>query len=91
MSLIYDESDVSEKDEDINSDKIVSDKKDKNDLEKSKNKKRIIKDDEEDDMLVKEALMNIPTKSLSLKKIKNRKKILSPVNTKDAYDSIMEV
>ena len=90
MSLIYDESDVTEKDEDNNSEKITSDKKDKNDLEKNKNKKRIIKDDEEDDMLVKEALMNIPTKSVSLKKMKNRKKILSPLNTKDVYDTSME-
>ena len=90
MSLIYDESDVTEKEEDNNSEKIVSDKKDKNDLEKNKNKKRIVKDDEEDDMLVKEALMNIPTKSISLKKMKNRKKILSPVNPKDTYDISME-
>ena len=90
MSLIYDESDVTEKDEDNNSEKITSDKKDKNDLEKNKNKKRIIKDDEEDDMLVKEALTNIPTKSVSLKKMKNRKKILSPLNTKDVYDTSME-
>ena len=90
MSLIYDESDVTEKDEDNNSEKITSDKKDKNDLEKNKNKKRIIKDDEEDDMLVKEALMNIPTKSVSLKKMKNRKKILSPLNIKDVYDTSME-
>ena len=69
MSLIYDESDVAEKDEKINVEKIIQDDKEKNEHPKNKNnKKKEAKEEEDDYKLAHEALMNIPTKSISLKK-----------------------
>jgi hypothetical protein len=72
MSLIYDESDIAEKDEEINLEKIVQDDKEKNEHPKNKNnqKKEAKERNEEveDYILAHEALMNIPTKSISLKK-----------------------
>ena len=86
MSLIYDESDLAEKEEEINMDKILSEKKEKK--SSTAKKKRKPKKDDDDDALAKEALMNIPTKSLSLKRIKNKN--FSPVNLKDVYDTSLE-
>lgn len=86
MSLIYDESDLAEKEEEINMDKILSEKKEKK--SSTAKKKRKPKKDDDEDALAKEALMNIPTKSLSLKRIKNKN--FSPVNLKDVYDTSLE-
>ena len=82
MSLIYDDSDIAEKDEEINVAKIKQDNNEKNEHPKNKNiKKKEAKGEEDDYILAQEALMNIPTKSISLKK-KNKMKNLSPVKTK---------
>lgn len=90
MSLIYGESDIAEKDEEINVEKITQDVKEKNEQAKNKkNKKKESKEEEEDYILDHEALMNIPTKSISLKK-KYKNKNLSPVNLKEAYDSSLD-
>ena len=90
MSLIYDESDVAEKDEEINVEKIIQDDKEKNEHPKNKNnKKKEAKEEEDDYILAHEALMNIPTKSISLKK-KYKMKNLSPVNPKEVYDSSLD-
>ena len=67
-------------------DKILSEKKEKK--SSTAKKKRKPKKDDDDDALAKEALMNIPTKSLSLKRIKNKN--FSPVNLKDVYDTSLE-
>ena len=90
MSLIYDESDVAEKDEEINVEKIIQDDKEKNEHPKNKNnKKKEAKEEEDDYILAHEALMNIPTKSISLKK-KYKMKNLSSVNPKEVYDSSLD-
>ena len=93
MSLIYDESDVAEKDEEINVEKIIQDDKEKNEHPKNKNNKKKEakeeKEEEDDYILAHEALMNIPTKSISLKK-KYKMKNLSPVNPKEVYDSSLD-
>ena len=90
MSLIYDESDVAEKEEEINVEKIIQDDKEKNEHPKNKNnKKKEAKEEEDDYILAHEALMNIPTKSISLKK-KYKMKNLSPVNPKEVYDSSLD-
>lgn len=54
MSLIYDESDLAEKEEEINMDKILSEKKEKK--SSTAKKKRKPKKDDDDDALAKEAL-----------------------------------
>ena len=90
MSLIYDDSDIAEKDEEINVEKIIQDDKEKNEIPKNKNNKRKETKEEEDDyILAHEALMNIPTKSISLKK-KYKMKNLSPVSPKEVYDSSLD-
>ena len=93
MSLIYDESDVAEKDEEINVEKIIQDDKEKNEHPKNKNNKKKEakeeKEEEDDYILAHEALMNIPTKSISLKK-KYKMKNLSSVNPKEVYDSSLD-
>ena len=90
MSLIYDESDVAEKDEEINVEKIIQEDKEKNEHPKNKNnKKKEAKEEEDDYILAHEALMNIPTKSISLKK-KYKMKNLSSVNPKEVYDSSLD-
>ena len=90
MSLIYDESDVAEKDEEINVEKIIQDDKEKNEHPKNKNnKKKEAKEEEDDYILAHEALMNIPTKSISLKK-KYKMKNLSPASPKEVYDSSLD-
>ena len=93
MSLIYDESDVAEKEEEINVEKIIQDDKEKNEHPKNKNNKKKEakeeKEEEDDYILAHEALMNIPTKSISLKK-KYKMKNLSPVNPKEVYDSSLD-
>ena len=90
MSLIYDDSDIAEKDEEINVEKIIQDDKEKNENPKNKNnKKKETKEEEDDYILAHEALMNIPTKSISLKK-KYKMKNLSPVSPKEVYDSSLD-
>ena len=90
MSLIYDDSDIAEKDEEINVEKVIQDDKEKNEHPKDKNNKKKVEKGEEDDyILAHEALMNIPTKSISLKK-KYKMKNLSPVSPKEVYDSSLE-
>ena len=90
MSLIYDDSDIAEKDEEINVEKVIQDDKEKNEHPKDKNnKKKVAKGEEDDYILAHEALMNIPTKSISLKK-KYKMKNLSPVSPKEVYDSSLE-
>ena len=90
MSLIYDEdSDIAEKDEEINMEKMDYFLKDK-DISKNnkKNNKKDLKNEEFDDMLDQEALMNIPTKSLTLKNKKNKHN--SKGNIKEIYDTSLE-
>jgi len=90
MSLIYDDSDIAEKDEEINVEKIIQDDKEKNEQPKNKNnKKKEAKEEEDDYILAHEALMNIPTKSISLKK-KYKMKNISPVNPKEVQDSSLD-
>ena len=96
MSLIYDDSDIAEKDEEINMEKIIQDDKEKNEHPKNKNNKKKeakeakeAKEEEDDYILAHEALMNIPTKSISLKK-KYKMKNLSPVSPKEVYDSSLD-
>ena len=91
MSLIYGEDSdiIAGKDEEINIDKIENFSKEKDNLKISKKKsKKDIKNDEYEDLLDQEALMNIPTKSLSLKNKKSKNN--SKVNLKEIYDTSLE-
>ena len=90
MSLIYGEdSDIAEKDEEINIDKSDNFSKEKDSLKINKKKsKKDIKSDEYEDLLDQEALMNIPTKSLSIKNKKSKNN--SKVNLKEIYDTSLE-
>ena len=90
MSLIYgDESDIAEKDEEINMDKMDYLLKEKDNIKNNKkNHKKDLKNDEYDNFLDQEALMNIPTKSLSIKNKKNNNN--SKPNIKEIYDTSLE-
>ena len=79
MSLLYDDLDLAEKEE-INMEKIDYNIKDR---EQTKNKKR-----RNDDILDREALNNIPTKSFSVKNKINKNN--STINLKDANDISLE-
>ena len=88
MSILYDEdSDLAEKDEEYmeKSENIIKVKNN------TKNKKNKIKDrDSKDyeDILDQEALMNIPTKSITTKNKKNKNN--SKINLKEIYDTSLE-
>ena len=91
MSLIYgdDESDLAEKDEEINMEKMDYFLKEKESLKNNKkNHKKDSKNEEYDDILDQEALMNVPTKSLSMKNKKNNNN--SKGNIKEIYDTSLE-
>lgn len=90
MSLLYaDDSDIAEKDEEVNMDKMDYSLKEKDFQKNNKRKgKKDLKNDEYEDLLDQEALMNIPTKSLSKKK--KKKKHSSKNNLKDIYDTSLE-
>ena len=87
MSLLYDDSDIAEKDEEINMEKIDSNIKEKEQTKNKKNNRRDIKSEYNDDLLDKEALMNIPTKSLSVKK---KSQNISKATLKEIYDTSLE-
>ena len=87
MSLIYDdESDIAEKDEEVNMEKLDQNIKEK--PQSKKNTKQSRKSEDYDSILDQEALMNIPTKSIPVKKSKN--KMNSKVSLKEIYDTSME-
>ena len=93
MSLIYDdESDIAEKDEEINMEKIEPVIKER---ATSKRKARKSKRSEEyEDTLDNEALMNIPTKSISVKNkrhLKNSKNILKDKDKDKDKDKEKEI
>lgn len=90
MSLLYaDDSDIAEKDEEVNMDKMDYSLKEKDFLKNNKRKgKKDFKNNEYEDLLDQEALMNIPTKSLARKK--KKKKDNSKNNLKDIYDTSLE-
>ena len=87
MSLLFDDSDIAEKDEEINMEKIDYNIKEKEQAKNKKNNKRDLKSEYNEDLLDKEALMNIPTKSLSVKK---KSKNISKVTLKEIYDTSLE-
>jgi len=87
MSLLYDDSDIAERDEEINMEKIDSNTKEKEQAKNKKNNRRDIKSEYNDDLLDKEALMNIPTKSLSMKK---KSQNISKATLKEIYDTSLE-
>ena len=87
MSFLYDDSDIAGKDEEINMEKIDYNIKEKEQAKSKKNNKRDLKNEYNEDLLDKEALMNIPTKSLSVKK---KSKNISKVTLKEIYDTSLE-